>query len=361
MTGAFGLACLLALLASAAVAQDAAEQIAADAGLKQQMARLHVPAVSVGVMRAGRIEWERAWGEARTGSLFQAASISKAVAAMAALHMAQYGNFGLDEDVNAKLKSWKVPENGFTAKEKVTLRRLLSHTAALSVHGFPGYGAGEPLPSLIQILNGEPPANTPPIRVDGEPGSTWRYSGGGYVVLQQLMVDRMGWTFPQILERMVLSRIGMKQSTYEQPLPAALAASAVTGHDRGGRPIAGNWRVYPEMAAAGLWTTPHDLALWAIELYNAYHGRSNRVIERTTARQMLTRQKANWGLGVELAGEGKTFRFAHGGSNGGYRCRLLMYVENGDGAVIMTNSDNGAALIDALLGAIGRHYGWPTP
>jgi CubicO group peptidase (beta-lactamase class C family) len=334
---------LLALLAGSAFAVD----------IPARQRELHVPAVSIAVIENGRIVRTEVYGDGiNPETVFQAASISKPVAAMAALHMSQHGNFTLDEDVNNKLKSWKVPAHRFSGKP-VTVRGILSHSAGLTVSGFPGYAAGAPVPSLVAILNGAPPANTKAILVDIEPGSRWRYSGGGFTVLQQLMIDRMnGWTFPQIMERMVLSRIGMKHSTFTQPLPELIAANAAKAHDGEGRPIAGNWHTYPEMAAAGLWTTPSDLALWAIEVRNAWHGRSNKIIERTTAHEMLTRQKADYGLGVGLEGSGPTLIFGHDGVNAGYRCILKLSLESGNGAVIMTNGDQGRKLADEILASL---------
>jgi len=321
---------------------------AANLDIPARQWELHVPAVSVAIIENGRIVRTEVYGDGITSAtVFQAASISKPVAAMAALHMSQHGNFTLDEDVNNKLKSWKAPAHSFNGNP-VTVRDILSHSAGLTVQGFPGYAAGAPVPSLVAILNSAAPDNT--IVVDIEPGSQWRYSGGGFTVLQQLMIDRMnGWTFPQIMERMVLSRIGMKRSAYAQPLPEAMAANAARAHDSEGKPIAANWHTYPELAAAGLWTTPSDLALWAIEVRNAWHGRSNKIIERTTAREMLTRQKGEYGLGVWLEGAGPTLVFGHGGSNVGYQCLLKMALESGNGAVIMTNGDSGGKLANEIL------------
>lgn len=345
---------------SAAQATDPhVEAILQKSRLVERMKELNVPAVSVALIESGRIAWAKAWGEANPETIFQAASISKPVAAMAALHMSQHGNFTLDEDVNGKLKSWKVPDSEFTRDRKVTVRGLLSHAAGLTVHGFPGYAVDTPLPTLIQILNGTPPANTKPIVTDIEPGTKWRYSGGGYTVLQQLLLDRIGWTFPQIMDRMVLGRIGMKRSTYQQPLPKDWHGNAAVGHDRTGKPVEGKWHVYPEMAAAGLWTTPSDLALWAIEVRNAYLGKSNRILERTTAKEMLTRQSGAWGLGVQLFLEGEKLAFSHGGSNHGFQCGLLMFAETGNGIVVMTNGDQGGRLVMALVAAARQEYGWP--
>lgn len=199
-------------------------------------------------------------------TLFQAGSISKPVAALAALRLVEQGKLSLDEDVNAKLVSWKVPGNEFTKEQKVTLRRLLTHSAGLTVHGFPGYAAGAQVPTLVQVLNGEKPANTPAIRVDTVPGRLWRYSGGGYTIMQQLLIDVTQKSFPELMRQLVLEPAGMKHSTYEQPLPPARAGEAATAHDANGQPVKGQFHTYPEMAAAGLWTTPTDLALLAIEL-----------------------------------------------------------------------------------------------
>ncbi|MBL8209596.1 MAG: beta-lactamase family protein [Bryobacterales bacterium] len=307
-----------------------------------------VPAVSIAYIENGKLARTEVFGPVKPDTVFQAASISKPVAATAALHMMQHGNFTLDEDVNPKLKSWRVPPPPFST-EHTTLRRLLTHTAGLTVHGFPGYAAGAPLPTLVQILNGEPPANTKPIVPDIPPGSKFRYSGGGYTVMQQLLMDRIGWSFPQIMDRMVLSRIGMKRSTYEQPLPESWAANAAIAHDDDGKPLKGRWHTYPEQAAAGLWTTPTDLALWAIEIREAYHGRSTKIIERSTARLMLTPDQNGRGLGPVIEGTGPTLKFSHGGANAGYRCHFELEVESGNGIVIMTNGDQGGAIIKAVL------------
>lgn len=339
---------------SALVAAAAFLLHAQDAEIESLRQKHGIPMVSVAVIEAGRLTRARTYGGGNAETLFQAASISKPVSAMAALHMSQHGNFALDEDINGRLKSWKVPENGLNAQQKVTLRRLLSHSAGLTVHGFPGYEAGAAVPSLLQVLNGQPPANTKPIRVDIEPGSNFRYSGGGYTVVQQVMMDRAGMTFPQLMQRMVLGRIGMKRSTFEQPLPEGLAANAATGHRADGEPVKGRWHTYPEMAAAGLWTTPSDLAQWAIELREAWLGRSNRIIERTTAQQMLKPQAGRYGLGVVLKTDGP-LQFSHGGANEGYRCLLALYAESGNGAVVMTNSDKGDALTEAVMRLLVRN------
>jgi len=326
----------------------------------------HTPGVSVAVLNGGGVEWAKGYGVREAGradavtshTRFQAASISKPVAALAALRLVAAGKLSLDEDVNAKLASWKIPGSDFTGSEQVTIRRLLSHTAGLTVHGFPGYDASAPLPALAQVLDGVKPANTAPIRVDVAPGSLWRYSGGGYTVLQQLLTDVSGKPFPEFMRQTVLQPLAMSDSTYEQPLPGALRAAAATAHDGSGKPIAGLYHTYPEMAAAGLWTTAADLATFAAEVRAAAEGRS-QVLPLAVAREMLRPGKGSWGLGLSIEGAGRYTRFGHGGSNAGFRCQMLAYLESGQGAVVMTNADGGGRLAAEILRAIASEYGWP--
>jgi CubicO group peptidase (beta-lactamase class C family) len=333
--------------------------------LIDRMAALHVPGVSIAVIHNGQIEWARGFGVTKIGgspvtsdTLFQAASISKPVTAVAVLRLVQSGKLDLDADVNRYLKTWKVPENDFTAKTKVTLRELLTHTAGMTVHGFPGYASAEKLPTVTQVLNGEKPANTSAIRVDTTPGTIFRYSGGGYVIVQQLLEDVTGKPFPKLMQEMVLGPMGMTHSTYEQPLPAARLSEAAMPYHQDGQPVAGGPHTYPEMAPAGLWTTPSDLARYALEVQRSLAGKSERVLSAATARQMLTPGMNHWGLGPGTGGAQEHAYFTHGGANEGFRCNFIAY-ENGDGAFIMTNSDNGGDIAEEILRAIAFEYKWP--
>jgi len=356
----------IALLRADDTVNDRIRKIEARWKPAQTMARLRVPGVSIALIRGSKVEWVKPYGvKSAKGSkkmtenidvatLFQAASISKPVAAVAAMHMSQYGNFGLDEDVNAKLKSWTVKDTAFTTNAKVTLRGLLSHTAGLTVHGFGGYAQGDPVPTITQILNGEKPANSDAILVDTTPGTKWRYSGGGYTVLQLMLQERLNKPFAEIMEMIVLNKLGMRDSTYAQPLPRPLHIRAAHAHDKEGQPIkGGNWHTYPEQAAAGLWTTPADLARFLIEMQKSARGESNLVIEQKTALEMLTVQKDRYGLGFRLKPGGG---FGHGGSNAGFKCYLQADARNG--VVIMTNADRGMDLIKEIVAAIESEYGW---
>jgi CubicO group peptidase (beta-lactamase class C family) len=334
--------------------------------LAARMEYYKVPGVSIAVINDYKIEWAKGYGVLEAGearpvtieTLFQAASISKPVAALAVLKMVEQGTFNLDEDVNNKLVTWKVPENEFTSEKKVTLRRLLSHSAGVTVHGFGGYAQDEGMPTLQQVLDGEEPANSDPIRVDILPGTKYRYSGGGYCIVQQLLMDNKNKPFPEIMKETILSPLHMTNSTYEQPLSKEKIANAAVAHRRDGNPIEGKWHTYPEIAAAGLWTTPSDLARFAIELMLSLSNKSNKILSSGMIKQMLTPQQENNGLGIFVDGENFNFRFSHSGGNAGYRCFLVAYPERGQGAVIMTNSDNGWQLYSEILRSIDSEYGW---
>lgn len=333
------------------------------------MMHYNVPGVSLAVIAGGRIEWARAYGVAEAGgtraadtaTLFQAASIGKVVTATAALRLVAQHRLDLDRDVNEYLAGWKVPGSPYTREQKVTLRRILTHTSGLTVSGFAGYERGQPLPTLIQLLDGAPPANSPPVRVDAVPGSLQRYSGGGFTVAQLAIAEAYGRPFAQAAEALVLRPAGMAHSTFEQPLPTSMEARAASGHRADGAAIPGRWRVHPEQAAAGLWSTPSDLARLAIALQRAAAGRNAGFLSPELAREMLSPQVGPSGLGFVVMGEGDQRIFRHSGSNVGFRARMVAFVDGGRGAVVMTNGDGGAELIDEIFESIARAYDWPTP
>ena len=216
--------------------------------------------------------------------------------------MVQAGKLDLDADVNLALESWKIPANSYTEEAKVTLRRLLNHSAGVTVHGFPGYAAGGPVASLVEVLDGAPPANTAPIRVDIAPGKQFRYSGGGYTIMQQLLIDVTGKPFPDLVEEIVLKPLGMTHSSFVQPLSAREAAMAATPYRWDGTPVPGGPHTYPELAAAGLWTTPTDVARFAVALQSAWAGRDTSVLSQSTTMQMLTPGLGDYGLGPIVRG-----------------------------------------------------------
>jgi len=329
--------------------------------IAERMLEYGVPGLSIAVFRDGRLDWARAWGSAdleehmavTPETLFQAGSISKGVAAMGALVLVERGRLALDADINAVLTSWKVPANEHTAKAPVTLEGLLSHTAGLTVHGFPGYEAGTPVPTLVQILDAAPPVNTPPVRVDLDPGTKHRYSGGGYTVAQLAMTDVTGQAFPQLMQELVLGPLGMTASTYEQPLPAARVMQAAAGYRADGVPVPGKRSVYPEMMAAGLWTTPSDIARFAIGVQDMQRGEPGP-ISTASVRDMLTPRLDGYALGLKIDGD----YFTHGGADDGFRAYLYAHKTKGYGIALMTNSDTGMPLMQEIVRAVGAAYAW---
>lgn len=336
--------------------------------LAERMAYYNVPGVSIAVINDYQVEWARGYGVLEAGksdpitpeTLFQTASIAKLVVAVTALQYAERGALELDSDVNQSLVSWQVPENGFTAEGKVTLRRLLSHSAGVTVEGFRGYALGEEVPNLQQILNGEWPANSPPIRVDIVPGTRHRYSGGGYMIVQQLLEDVVGKPFPDIVQNAVLGPWGMIASTFESPLPEQFRAIAASGHRVDGATIPGGWHTYPEMGAgASMWATSPDLAQFAIKVMQSNAGQSDEVLSQAMAIEMLTHQIDDRGLGPLVYDDGgDLFYFMHPGANDGYKSVLVAYPQRGQGVVILTNGDNGDLLWREILNSVSIEYGW---
>lgn len=336
--------------------------------LTDRMKYYHVPGVSIAVFDEGQILWARGFGLAdisanrpvTTETLFQAASVSKSLTAFAALQLVQQGKLALDEDVNRKLVSWKLPENEFTKNEKVTLRRLLSHTAGTNVASVGGYLTDEPLPTTVQVLDGQRPASNEPVRVDRVPGKEFRYSGGGYVVVQMLLMDVTHKSFPELMDDLVFQPLGMTHSTFEVPLRRALWTAAAKPYASNGTLAESGWPLgYPAMAPAGLWTTPSDLARFAIGVQAAYAGRS-KLLSSTLSHEMLAYQSDQiYGLGVALAQRGHPRKFGHSGANGSYKCNFEAFADTGQGLVIMTNGDGGLRLIGEIQRAVAQEYNWP--
>ncbi len=336
--------------------------------LEDRMRQSKIPGVSVAVFNSGRIEWTRGWGvaDASTGqkvepdTRFQAASLSKPVAAAAALALVSRGRMSLDADINTYLTSWKLPENEFTAKQKVTLRQLLSHSAGVTVSGYRGYAANEAVPTLVQHLDGAKPANSAPVRVDIPVGTRNRYAGGGYSIVQLAIQDVTKKPFAEAARELVLEPLGMTRSTFVQPLPTDVHARAATAHRASGEPIAGRWHTYPEQAAAGLWTTPEDLARFAIAIQQTAAGTARTpIMSRELADAMMRPVFDGYGLGLGMTGAGRETRFGHGGSNVGFRCLFTAFKDVASGVVVMTNGDRGGEILQDIVRAAAREYGWP--
>lgn len=329
---------------------------------------LGVPGVSIAVIDDYRIVWAKGYGTMEAGepgaqvspsTLFQAASIAKPIAALALLHHTNNGAFDLDADIRATMRSWKLPAGGADSGTTITLRQLLSHTAGIRADGFIGYERGTPIPSTLQILNGVEPALNAGAVVDRRPGEAVAYSGLGYTMIELALVDRLGQSFERIVDEAVFRPLGMRNSTFAQELPERVAGRVARGHFASGAPLNGGWQVYPELAAAGLWTTPTDLAKLAIETAQSWMGRSERILTTETTRQMLAPQGERMGLGFVVRSDDSLGFFSHSGGNQGYRAHMEMLASVGKGVVVMTNSDVGHPLSALITLAVAKNYAWP--
>ncbi len=342
----------------------------ADRTIAQLMQEHGVPGMSVAVIRDFEIHWAKGYGVADvetgagvdTETLFQAASISKPVAAMASLKAVQDGLFSLDDDVNDILESWALDGGDLTRLHPVTPRSLMSHASGLGDgFGFPGYEPGDPLPSVVQILDGREPSNVGPVLMERPPMTFMEYSGGGVTVQQLALSDARGRPFEEIVRADVLEPIGMGRSTFEQPLPPSLDGNAARAHDENGRSMGPKWHVYPELAAAGLWTTPSDLARFAIEVQRSVAGASGRVLSRAMAQEMVNPVGVGpYAVGFSVGQIGEGWYFRHGGSNWGFRATLLAHKVKGYGLVVMTNGSRGGPLMAEVARRIQEAYEWDS-
>ncbi len=334
--------------------------------IEERMKHYGVPGVSITVIKDYQIAWTKSYGVMDKDSkelvtnqtLFQAGSISKPVAAYGALKLVEQGKLDLDTDINSYLTSWKLPDSEFTAENKVALKHLLSHTGGTTVHGFLGYSPDLPVPTLVQVLNGEKPANSPPIFVDKAPDESFRYSGGGFSVMQQAMIDVEEKSFPEIMDEQILQPLGMTNSTYNQPLQEPRLETAATGYLPDGSMTKGKRHTYPEMAAAGLWTTSEDLAKFAVDIQNTYKGESGKVFSKEMVTKMLTPYFEDFiGMGIFINTYKDEKYFGHGGWDEGFSSEMVAHRDKGYGVVVLTNS-NHPDFISELIRSVAMTYQW---
>jgi len=340
--------------------------------LVDRMKFYQVPGVSLAVIDRSAVEWSRVYGDKdvlihqplAADTMFQAGAFSQMMTAAAALKLAEAGKVDLDAEIGTLLKTWKLPppsETGLAgSRARVTLRGLLTHSAGLSDHVYVGYAQGDPLPTPFQQLDGVAPANGGPAWVPaaGKSALRTRYSEPGYVLAGQVLADASGMAVPALLETSIIGPLGLKNSTFALPLPDALRSRAATGHTREGQPVKGLWNNYPETAAKGLWTTPADFAAFLLDLLGAAAGRPGRILSQAAARTMLSAQVESSGFGFVVEGKGDDILFDLRGKTRGYACFMAVYPAKGQGAVIMTNSDNGFLLVQEIMAALSGAYGW---
>ena len=336
--------------------------------IEERMKHHKVPGLSIAVFQNGELSWSRAYGVAdmKTGrpltveTNFQAASISKAITAFAAMKLVEDNIIHLDKPVNSMLNSWQIDDNDLSNETPVTLRHLLSHMGGLNVSGFSGYKEGEKIPTLTQILNGAVPAKNKKVAVIEQPGQRIKYSGGGTLVAQAIMTDQTGEDYARIIQRTIFDPVGMDKSHVKQPLPIEMRSQSARGHaGLSSDPVEGFSHIYPERAAGGVWSNPSDLATLAIAFTDALGGKKNGFISPLTAKEMILPQFNNSGsIGAFIWDMPDGKMFGHTGGNAGYRNNFYGFVDGRGGAVIMTNADNGFSLIWEVMAALAKTYGW---
>ncbi|CAN5594165.1 hypothetical protein BH23BAC1_BH23BAC1_43230 [soil metagenome] len=332
--------------------------------LQERMKEYNIPGLSIAVIKDFKVEWAKGYGFAdlqkkipvTTQTLFQAASINKSLNGLGVLKLVEQKKLDLDQDINNYLTSWKFPYDTAKTKSKITSKILLSHSAGLSVHGFRGYAPGEAIPDLVQILNGEAPANSAPVRSMFEAGTKVQYSGGGTTISQLLVMDITKQAYHQYMQMNVLKPLHMINSFYTVPPPANRTSLLATGYRREGGEVDGKFHFYPEQAAASLWTNPIELCQFIIEMQLALEGKS-KYLSKETATIMVTPFMDEAALGVFIKNVGEDKYFNHGGANEGFRCQYYGSLEGGNGVVVMVNSDNGA-IIEEIINSVATVYGW---
>ncbi|MCC3859787.1 serine hydrolase domain-containing protein [Pseudemcibacter aquimaris] len=329
-----------------------------------------VPGVTVAIVENDEIAWVKSYGVKSTANgeavtkdtVFQSASISKPLSAIAALRLVEEGLLSLDEPINNYLKRWKISENELTKEKPVTLRMILTHTAGLTISGFPGYGHNVELPTLVQIVSGKDPANTDEVFVENLPGSKWNYSGGGYTIAQMAMEDVTGLKFPEIMQKYVIEPFGMEHSSYEINLSDEKLQNIAFAHDYKGQPINDNpiesYHLYPEMAAASLWTNPTDLAKALKQVNKIYHQKDGSILSKEMATELFKIHQNNWGIGFRVfQHDNNIMEFGHTGSNEGYKANFTGYTD-GRGILMLTNGENGGRVMNEIFYGASNVLNW---
>ncbi|MET0391999.1 MAG: serine hydrolase [Chitinophagaceae bacterium] len=333
--------------------------------LAERMEHYNVAGLSIAVIDNYQVVWAKGYGYAdkkegrkvTPNTLFEPGSISKSLNAVGILQLAQQGKLDLYQDINRYLVSWKFPYDTVSHGRKITTAQLLSHTAGLGVHGFPGYQRDSAIASVTDILDGRAPSNTEAVRSVAEPGTGPRYSGGGILITQQMLTDLTKQPYEQYMEEQVLRPLGMTNSSYHQPPAAGQPNNLATGYKSNGDEVPGKYFVYPEKAAAGLWTTPADICKYMIEIQQAWQGRSAKVLNQEMVKLHVTPYKDDVAMGTyQQIGDGEAY-FNHTASNEGFSGLFIGGLTNGKGVAIFVNSDD-ASIAFELVNTVALVYGW---
>ncbi len=331
--------------------------------LRDRMSFYNVNAVSIAVIKDYKIEWVKAYGLADVSekrvatpqTLFQAGSISKTINSLGVLKLVQEGKLSLDDDINKYLKTWKFPYDKVSKGRKITIANLLNHSAGLSVHGFGGYEKGAALPTTIQTLDGLKPSNSGAVRSVFEPGLKFQYSGGGTTITQLILENITGEKYENYMLKNVLNPLGMNDSSFNQPPAKNKENLLATGYNYD-KEVKGKYHIYPEKAAAGLWTNPTDLAKYVIETQLSLLGKSNKILSKEISEKRL---ENNFGTFSNDYDGAKYFH--HDGGTNGFVCFYMGSVDDGNGIVVMTNGSTGKLMEEIVtsIAALNQFKNYP--
>jgi CubicO group peptidase (beta-lactamase class C family) len=326
----------------------------------------NIVGMDVAVIVQGEIKWRHHYGFANnlskdkvdSNSIFQCASISKAMTAVGVLKLVDEGKIDLDKNVNTYLENWQIKESKLTKDSVVSVRRLLNHTAGFRTQGSWGYRQNDSLPSLIEVMTGK--GKTGKIKLRNVPGTEWNYSNEGYMILQKIIEDISGETFENYMQRVLFQPLGMSNSTFKKYRLRDSIPYLVSGHIKKGKLIKGSWPLVVESAVGGLWSTTTDISRYIIEIQSIFAGEKKGVLSRGLVEEMLKPHLNSWGLGTytRLEADGMQY-FGHTGSNFGYR---LMFDASYDlrqgGFVLFFNSEIEDRIFSKVYSPIMDLYGW---
>lgn len=332
----------------------------------ERMAKYKVKGLSIAVIENNKIAWAKGYGWADEGekkpmtteTLFEPGSISKSLNAVGILKLAQDKKVDLYTDINAYLTSWKFPYDSISKGKKITLAQILSHTAGLTVHGFPGHDIKGPIPTVYEVLDGIKPTFTPAVRSEFEPDLKFQYSGGGTTISQVILTDVTKQSYDVWMYENVLKPIGMVNSTYAQPPSKDKQKICSSAYNRDGSPIPNKFHVYPEQAAAGLWMTPSDLCNYIIDMQLAYKGIPSKVLNPEMVKLHLTPYNDGpTAMGTFIEDHDGAKYFQHGAGNDGFCGQFYSSLEDGYGVVIFMNTDDGKLLFE-VINSVAKAYNW---
>ncbi len=304
--------------------------------------------LAVALIEKGQIAFIKGYGYAdkenglliQGDTAFQAASISKSVAAWGVMKLVEEGKIDLDAPVEKYLTRWSIPSSSFDT-DKVTIRLLLSHTSGLSSHGYAGYEPDSTIPTLEESLLGKG-KYLEPVKLVKEPGTAYKYSGGGYTVLQLMIEEVTGIPFSEYMQKEVLIPLGMNNSSYDYKVMQKKVAKS---YGVFGEVLPGY--IYTEEAAAGLYTTAEDLGKFVLASLSLDVDNDNKVLKPETIKlmQSIANSEFPFGLGyMEVPFEDGRRLLEHRGTNRGWRNKYIFSTDTKDGLVILTNNDNARSL-----------------